>query len=222
MPTVRLLPSGRHVEVSRGTRLTDAIRLAGLPIASTCGDGLICAKCAVRVVAGPTTAEAPVERDAKLRNRIAAHYRLACAIRVQDDLTVTADYWGSAAGTALVLIDHGSRRPEAHTQLEWTAARLRERRPDLRVHVAHLELAEPSLAAVVAQCVAAGEQQVDVFPMFLIPGRHLTHDLPEQVRRAQEQYPGVRVRLLGPLGERPEIADLILAALDVADPETRG
>ena len=142
MPVVRMLPSGIRIEVARGARLVDAIRQAGLPIAAPCGDELICAKCALRVVEGAVDREAPVESAAKARNRVAADYRLACALRVRNDLSVHADYWGPAErGAALLLVDHGSRRPEAHRHLEWTAEQVRQRRPGLRVHVAHLELA---------------------------------------------------------------------------------
>ena len=94
MPSVHLIPPGVRVEIAAGTRLIDAIRSAHLPIASPCGDELICARCAVRILAGEVTREAAVERDAKARNRVRGDYRLACAIRVHDDLTVAADYWG--------------------------------------------------------------------------------------------------------------------------------
>ncbi|MFI5316593.1 MAG: 2Fe-2S iron-sulfur cluster-binding protein [Myxococcota bacterium] len=93
MPTVRFLPAGSEREVAKGTRLIDAVRDAGLPIARACGDDLVCAKCGVRILAGRVAREAPVERRAKLRNRVPAELRLACALRVQSDLVVTADYW---------------------------------------------------------------------------------------------------------------------------------
>src|SRR5262245_23218560 len=215
MPVVRMLPSGLELEVARGTRLSEAIRQAGLPIAAPCGDELICGKCALRIVEGRVEREAPVERAAKERNRVKPEYRLACALRVRSDLTVHADYWGAVGErtAALLLVDHGSRRPEAHQHLEWTAEQVRRLRPGLRVHVAHLELAAPSVAEALARCAAEGEREVDVLPLFLIPGRHSTHDLPEQIARAAERHPGLALRLLEPLGSRPEIADLILASL---------
>lgn len=77
-----------------GTLLADAVREAGLPIASPCGDDLICAKCGVRIVAGKVGRESPVERETKARNRVPREQRLACAIRVRADLVVHADYWG--------------------------------------------------------------------------------------------------------------------------------
>jgi ferredoxin len=68
VPTVRFLPKGVELEVRKGTRLIDAVREAGLPIARACGDDLICAKCGVRILSGRVAREAPVERRAKARN----------------------------------------------------------------------------------------------------------------------------------------------------------
>jgi ferredoxin len=93
MPRLRFQPSGIEREVAKGTRLIDAVRDAGLPIARACGDDLVCAKCGVRILAGKLTREAPIERRAKARNRVDAALRLACAVRVSGDLELTADYW---------------------------------------------------------------------------------------------------------------------------------
>lgn len=94
MPEVRFRPAERSIEVRKGTLLIDAVREAGLPIASPCGDDLICGRCGVRVLSGRVTREAPVEREAKRRNRVDPELRLACAVRVHADLVVTANYWG--------------------------------------------------------------------------------------------------------------------------------
>jgi sirohydrochlorin ferrochelatase len=114
---------------------------------------------------------------------------------------------------ALVIVDHGSRQPEAHRHLEWIAAQVRQRAPDLKVHVAHMDLAEPSIEAAVAACVREGVAEVVVHPLFLVPGRHLTEDIPALIRRCAERHPGVRVRLTDPLGSVPGLADLILRAV---------
>ena len=88
------MPSERRVEVPAGTRLTDAIRAARLPVASACGDDLVCARCGVEILSGSVSRESAVERETKARNRVDARYRLACALRVHADLVVAADYWG--------------------------------------------------------------------------------------------------------------------------------
>jgi adenylate cyclase len=96
VPRVRFLPSDRSLEVARGTLLVDAVRAAGLPIASACGDELVCARCGVRILEGRVSRESRLERETKQRNRVPSDLRLACAIRVHGDLVVTADYWGAA------------------------------------------------------------------------------------------------------------------------------
>ncbi|HXX47403.1 MAG TPA: 2Fe-2S iron-sulfur cluster-binding protein [Myxococcota bacterium] len=93
MPTVRFLPKDVETSVPKGTRLIDAVRAAGLPIARACGDDLVCAKCGVRILEGRVARESPVERRAKARNRVPRELRLACALRVQGDLVVSAEYW---------------------------------------------------------------------------------------------------------------------------------
>ena len=114
---------------------------------------------------------------------------------------------------ALLIVDHGSRRPEAHAHLERLAAQVRERAPELYVYIAHLEMAQPSVEDALAACVRDGLHDVAIHPLFLIPGRHLTHDLPEQIRRACAAQPELSVRLLDSLGEHPGLADLVLESL---------
>jgi ferredoxin len=97
VPLVRCRPGDRAVEVPAGTLLTDAIRAAGLPIATACGDELICGRCGVRILRGEVPREKPVETRAKRRNRVPSELRLACVIRVHGDLEVGADYWGGAS-----------------------------------------------------------------------------------------------------------------------------
>ena len=94
MPTLRFLPRNAVLEVPKGTRLIDAVRQAGLPIARSCGDELLCSLCGVEILEGRVGRESRVERRAKTMNRTRPELRLACAIRVYDDLTLTADYWG--------------------------------------------------------------------------------------------------------------------------------
>jgi adenylate cyclase len=95
VPIVRCKPQEALVEVPEGTLLVDAIRAAGLPIATACGDELVCGRCGVRILRGRVPREKPAEREAKRRNRVPADLRLACVIRVRGDLDVSTDYWGS-------------------------------------------------------------------------------------------------------------------------------
>ncbi len=94
MPTVCFMPKNTVLQVPKGARLIDAVREAGLPIARACGDELICAGCGVEILEGSVSRESEAELRTKRNNRTRAGLRLACAIRVHDDLVLTADYWG--------------------------------------------------------------------------------------------------------------------------------
>jgi sirohydrochlorin ferrochelatase len=114
------------------------------------------------------------------------------------------------AGRALILLDHGSRHPDADRYLARLADQIRGRRPGLAVHVAHLGLAAPSLDDALARCAAEGSRQVCIYPFFLAPGRHLEKDVPEAIARAAAAHPELAIELLEALGSRPELADLVL------------
>jgi 2Fe-2S ferredoxin len=95
MPRIRFLPSERSVFVPPGTTLHEAVRRAGLPIASACGADGICGRCAVLVIAGADglAEESPEESLRKARNRVEPSQRLACRVIATDDVTLTTPYW---------------------------------------------------------------------------------------------------------------------------------
>ncbi len=117
---------------------------------------------------------------------------------------------------AILLVDHGSRQPEANALLDEVAERVRRRVPDRVVCVAHMELAPPTLAEGLDACVAAGADDVVVHPYFLGPGSHTSGDIPRLVAEAARQHPGVRVAISAPLGLHDGIVDAVLARVEDA------
>jgi sirohydrochlorin cobaltochelatase len=58
---------------------------------------------------------------------------------------------------------------------------------------------------------------VRVLPMFLGVGRHAREDLPELVRQVRARHAGLEVVVAEPVGEHPELLDL-LADLALREP----
>jgi sirohydrochlorin ferrochelatase len=110
---------------------------------------------------------------------------------------------------AVLLIAHGSRRPEANADLDAIAAELRRRGRYALVGTAYLELAEPDIDHGAAACVARGARTVILVPYFLSPGVHVRDDLTEAQRRLSERFPEVRFRLAEPLGRHPLLAEIV-------------
>ena len=117
---------------------------------------------------------------------------------------------------AILLVDHGSRRPEANALLEHVAEMVTQRAPGAIVRWAHMELAKPDIARGIADCVAAGAHEIVVHPYFLGPGSHTTDDIPRLVRAAAASHPAVSIRISEALGMHPKLVDVILDRVDGA------
>jgi sirohydrochlorin ferrochelatase len=123
--------------------------------------------------------------------------------------------------TAVVLLGHGSRAPEAQQHFLDLAEAVREPSGSTLVEAAFLELCGPSFPETLSACVARGAERVVVVPVFLHPGRHLQRDVPRLVADAQAAYPHLEVLLAPHLGAHPEmtplVADLVRRAVSGAD-----
>lgn len=114
---------------------------------------------------------------------------------------------------AVLLVDHGSRLPDANALLETVAARLRERLPDRDVRTAHLDLAAPTIPDAIDACAADGADEIVLAPWFLSPGAHTLRDLPRIVEEAERRHPAVRIRCAAPLGFDDRLVEVLLERL---------
>ena len=111
---------------------------------------------------------------------------------------------------AIVIVDHGSRRPLANAVVVEIARLVQLQAGDRAlVRWAHMELCEPSLAQAIDECVGHDVREVIVQPFFLAPGRHATRDIPALVADARQRHPGVTFRLGEVIGADPLLAELV-------------
>lgn len=111
--------------------------------------------------------------------------------------------------TSLLLIAHGSRRPEANADLDHVAAQLHARGAYADVQVSFLELAEPSIDGGGALCAGRGATVVVMLPYFLSPGKHVAEDLTAARDRLAAAFPTVRFVLAEPLGRHPLLLNIL-------------
>ena len=116
--------------------------------------------------------------------------------------------------TALLLIAHGSRRPEANADLEYVAREVKARAEFFHVQCSYLELAEPGIERGGELCVERGAETVVMLPYFLSPGIHVIEDLAEARQKLAERFPAVTFQLAEPLGRHPKLIDVVLERAD--------
>ena len=86
--------------------------------------------------------------------------------------------------TALLLIDHGSKKKAANHMLFDMVKLMRDQRPDLIIYGAHMELACPSIEDGIRYCMGRGATHIIAHPYMLAPGRHASEDIPRMVAHA--------------------------------------
>lgn len=118
---------------------------------------------------------------------------------------------------ALLLVAHGSRRESSNEEVRALAQQLRQAAGAayIDVRAGFLELAEPSIPDGIQQCIDAGAEQVVVLPYFLSAGRHVSEDIPAEVKIKQREHPGVQICISAYLGAAPGITDLLLTSAQV-------
>ncbi|HHY66770.1 MAG TPA: sirohydrochlorin cobaltochelatase [Alicyclobacillus sp.] len=125
------------------------------------------------------------------------------------------------AGTAVLLIGHGS-------QLQTAAEDMYRVMDDLKrsgrweiVEAAFLEITPPSIPEGIERCINQGASRVVIVPYFLHLGKHVLRDLPRIIEEAGRRHPGIQIGLGGHLGYDPRLALIVeeraeqaLAAMD--------
>lgn len=116
----------------------------------------------------------------------------------------------------IILVDHGSKIPEANAMLDEVVRMFRESTRAPIVEPAHMELAEPTIAQAYARCVDQGASRVVVHPYFLAPGRHSTEDIPRIVAQAAQAHPQVPATVTEALGLDRRVSEVILQRIQEA------
>jgi sirohydrochlorin ferrochelatase len=116
----------------------------------------------------------------------------------------------SAPKTAVVIVDHGSRREESNQLLLQVVRQFRNDTEFDIVVPAHMELAGPTIAMAFEDCVDQGATRIIVFPYFLAPGRHWDQDIPRLAAEAAANHPGIEYLVTSPLGAHPLMSHIML------------
>ena len=112
----------------------------------------------------------------------------------------------------ILIVDHGSRLRDANEMLRDMANLIQTMAgSDVVVRYAHMEIADPDIAAGFTSCVEGGASEVIVFPYMLSPGRHSTADIPRMVADVAKTFPNVAFAVTPAFGLDEKLAEIVLA-----------
>ncbi len=110
--------------------------------------------------------------------------------------------------TAILLMAHGSRIPEANDAVHTIAAMVREMTGIEIVEVSFREQHSPNIQQGIDACVAQGAERVLLVPYFLFVGAHVQEDLPEELAEAKRRHPQVAFAMGKHLGVHRKLAEV--------------
>lgn len=108
----------------------------------------------------------------------------------------------------ILLVAHGSRRPQANLEVHQLAERL-QGQLGRKVSACFLELGEPNIPEGIDRALASNPGEILVLPYFLTEGRHMEEDIPRILQEKARAYPETPIRLLHYVGSHPAMTELL-------------
>lgn len=112
--------------------------------------------------------------------------------------------------TALLLMAHGSRIPEANDAAREIADMVKKMTDVEIVEVAYREQHLPNIQTGIDTCVAKGARRIVLLPYFLFVGAHVQEDLPAEMEEARRRYPDVEFAMGTHLGVHRKLAEVVV------------
>jgi sirohydrochlorin ferrochelatase len=112
--------------------------------------------------------------------------------------------------TAILLMAHGSRIPEANTAVNEIAAMVKALGGFDIVEVSFRENHSPNIQEGIDACVEQGAERILLVPYFLYMGAHVLEDLPRELDEARLRHPSVEMAMGRHLGVHKRLAKLVI------------
>lgn len=112
--------------------------------------------------------------------------------------------------TAILLMAHGSRIPEANNAVNEIAAMVKQMSGFDIVEVSFRENHSPNIQEGIDACVNQGAERILLVPYFLYLGAHVLEDLPGELDEARLRHPGVEMAMGRHLGVHKRLAKLVI------------
>ncbi|MDY6912790.1 MAG: precorrin-8X methylmutase, partial [Chloroflexota bacterium] len=126
--------------------------------------------------------------------------------------------------TGVIILTHGSRSKQTINEILNIFDRVTDRvrsllAPGVEVLWAALQFNHPNLEEAVEALVARGIDRVLILPYFLLPGRHITEEMPLLIETLRQTYPETQFVMADTLGVNEHLIDLVITNIKKAVPE---
>ena len=109
---------------------------------------------------------------------------------------------------AITFIIHGSSKEDANVFAREMISNLF---PQKNVNLGFLEAGKPNILEALQEQADRGEKNIRVIPLFLVPGNHVSRDIPSLIEAFRKKNPQIKLSVEPFLGEHPDFKKLLLS-----------
>ena len=109
----------------------------------------------------------------------------------------------------IVVFTHGSRLPAGNETMLRLVSQLRARLGTDRIEPCFMELGQPPIPVAIKRLLAKGCNHIYGYAFFLVPGAHLSEDIPFIFERTLKKFPGVTWEISPPMMADPALVDFV-------------
>ena len=114
---------------------------------------------------------------------------------------------------ALIVVAHGSKMKSSNDEIVIVTEKIKAKLEGTNIEVfyAFLELTEPSIFIAINNAIRKQCKKIKIFPYFLAAGKHVTQDIPCEIKKFKKQYPEIEFILLPHIGQCEGIENMIIS-----------
>lgn len=113
---------------------------------------------------------------------------------------------------SLIIIAHGSKKEKSNNEVREIVNSIQtENTLYDKIEVSFLEFATPTLEQSVKKCIEDKSYNITIYPYFLNSGKHVTYDIPYEIRLLKQKYQDIEFIILSHFGKSESIKKIILS-----------
>ena len=114
----------------------------------------------------------------------------------------------------VVVFTHGSRLKAGNETMLRLIEKLRQRLGDELIEPCFMELGRPPIPVAIKRLLAKGCNHIYGYAFFLVPGLHLSEDIPFIFERTLKKHPGVTWEITPPMMDDPLMVDFVATQIE--------
>ncbi len=118
--------------------------------------------------------------------------------------------------TGVLIFTHGSRLKAGNDAMLRLVEQIRQRTGHNNIEAAFMELGKPLIPVAIRKLVRQGCNHIFGYALFLVPGSHLSEDIPFIFEQTLKKHPGVTWEISPPMMSDPMMVDFVAKHIESA------